>query len=816
MERCLCIHAHFYQPPRENPWLEAIEQQDSAYPFHDWNERITAECYAANSASRILDGEGRITKIVNNYARISFNFGPTLLSWMEVNSPGVYASILEADRLSRERFSGHGNAVAQVYNHIIMPLANRRDKETQVRWGIRDFESRFGRFPEGMWLSETAADVETLEVLAENGIKFTILAPHQARQTRRIGRVWKNVEGGKIDPKMPYMCKLPSGKRISLFFYDGPISRAVAFEKLLSSGENFANRLIGGFSNRDYPQLMNIATDGETYGHHHPHGDMALAYALEYIEKNNLAKITNYGEYLAKHPPNHEAEIIDNTSWSCAHGIERWRSDCGCNSGRQGWNQQWRKPLREALDWLRDDLTKPFEDKASDLVKDPWAARNDYIEVVLDRAPSNVDAFLERHRTHELNDAEQVALLKMLEMQRHELLMYTSCGWFFDEISGIETVQVMQYAARAVQLAQDLFGDHREQHFVEHLADAPSNLEAFKNGAEVYERYVKPATVNLLGVGAHFAISSLFFGFADHRVIYAYEADVKDSRVLQAGRSQLALGRVLIRSQITRNSADLTFAVLNLGDNNLLAGVRRYQGEAAYERTVNEAQQAFNQSDIPESIRVLDRNFEGTSYSVKSLFRDEQRRVVENILGHVLEEANASYRQIYENHASLMRFLHEIRMPLPHVMVVTGAFVVNEALRRLIVEGPLDLVRFAALLEEARRDNLQLDEARLAFDLRERLEGVSDALAANPGDVKLLSEFDDVINLVRMLPFEVNLWKAQNVYYTLLGPLYPSQVERTNAEARRWVELFRGLGDKLRISVTIQTPAVPPSEPVAA
>jgi alpha-amylase/alpha-mannosidase (GH57 family) len=816
MERCLCIHAHFYQPPRENPWLEAIEQQDSAYPFHDWNERITAECYAANSASRILDGEGRIIKIDNNYARISFNFGPTLLSWMEVNSPGVYASILEADRLSRERFSGHGNAIAQVYNHIIMPLANRRDKETEVCWGIRDFESRFGRFPEGMWLSETAVDIETLEVLAENGIKFTVLAPHQAHQTRRIGRTWKNVEGDKIDPKMPYICKLPSGKRISIFFYDGPISRAVAFEKLLSSGENFAHRLISGFSSRDYPQLMNIATDGETYGHHHPHGDMALAYALEYVEKNNLAKITNYGEYLAKHPPNHEVEIVENTSWSCAHGIERWRSDCGCNSGRQGWNQQWRKPLRDALDGLRDDLAHPFEARAREFVADPWAARDDYIEVVLDRSPDNVDGFIARHCTHELEEKEQVALLKLLEMQRHELLMYTSCGWFFDEISGIETAQVMQFAARAVQLAQDLFGDHREQHFVERLAAAPSNLDSFKNGAEVYERYVKPATVNLVGVGAHFAISSLFFGFADHSVIYCYEADVKDSRVLQAGRAQLALGRALIRSQITRNSADLTFAVLNLGDNNVLAGVRRFHGEEAYERTINEAQQAFNQSDVPESIRVLDRNFEGTSYSVKSLFRDEQRRVVESILGQVLEEANASYRHIYENHASLMRFLHDIRMPLPHVMVVTAAFVVNEALRRLIVEGPLDLVRFGTLLEEARRDNIRLDEARLAFDLRERLETASDALAANPTDLKLLSELDDTMKLVRMLPFEVNLWKAQNVYYVLLRTLYPRQLERNDDEARRWVEIFRGLGEKLRIAVTTQSPASPPGEPVAA
>ena len=412
-----------------------------------------------------------------------------------------------------------------------------------------------------------------------------------------------------------------------------------------------------------------------------------------------------------------------------------------------------------------------------------------------------MDSFLGEHAVRDLSADEATRALRLLEMQRHLMLMYTSCGWFFDEISGIETVQVMQYAARAVQLAQDLFGDHREQHFVEHLTQAPSNLDSFKNGAQVYERYVKPATVNLLGVGAHFAISSLFFGFADHRVIYSYEADVKDSRVLQAGRSQLALGRVLIRSQITRNSADLTFAVLNLGDNNLLAGVRRFQGEEAYKRTVGEVQQAFNQSDVPESIRTLDRNFEGTSYSVKSLFRDEQRRVVENILGHVLEEANASYRQIYENHASFMRFLHEIRMPLPHVMVVTAAFVVNEALRRLIVEGPLDLTRFGALLEEARRNNVQLDEAA-GFDLRGTAEKDNNGVRRPIRVIFKPLQTGRHHEAGKDIAVEVlSCWKARNMYsYSLLRTLYPSQVERTDEDARSWVELFRGLGDKLRIS----------------
>ncbi|MGE5082529.1 MAG: DUF3536 domain-containing protein, partial [Acidobacteriota bacterium] len=354
----VCIHGHFYQPPRENPYLEAIELQDSAYPYHDWNERITAECYAPNAASRIVDAENRIVKLVNNYAHISFNFGPTLLSWMKELVPNVHAAIVEADEDSRQRFSGHGSAIAQGYNHMIFPLANRRDKVTQVKWGIADFESRFGRKPEGMWLPETAADTETLDVLAEHGILFTILAPRQAKRVRskRSGR-YHDVTGSRIDPAHPYVAKLPSKKRLSIFFYDGPISQAVAFEGLLSDGKRFADRLMSGFSaTRQFPQLVHIATDGESYGHHHRFGEMALTYALEEIQNNDAAQLTNYGEYLEKYPNEDLVEIVENSSWSCVHGVERWRSDCGCNSGGHPWNQQWRGPLRAALDWLRDRL----------------------------------------------------------------------------------------------------------------------------------------------------------------------------------------------------------------------------------------------------------------------------------------------------------------------------------------------------------------------------------------------------------------------------------------------------------------------------
>src|SRR4051794_25375415 len=403
MQRYLCIHGHFYQPPRENPWLEAIEVRDSAYPYHDWNERVTAECYAPNAASRILDGEQRIERIVNNYSQISFNFGPSLLAWLEVERPEVYRAILEADAASAERFSGHGSALAQGYNHIILPLANRRDKRTQILWGLADFEHRFKRQAEGMWLPETAVDLETLDLLAQGGVRFTVLEPHQARRVRpKVAKgeeeKWKEVGGGRIDPSVPYEVKLREGRRIAVFFFDGAISRAVAFEGLLMSGERFTDRLMSAVpADPEHDRLINIATDGETYGHHHRYGEMALSYALQHIEENGWAKLTNYGEYLATHPPQHEVEIVENTAWSCVHGVDRWREDCGCHTGGgEGWTQGWRAPLRLALDGLRDELAPLWECAARQLFAAPWEARDAYVEVLLDRSPAAVSDFLAR------------------------------------------------------------------------------------------------------------------------------------------------------------------------------------------------------------------------------------------------------------------------------------------------------------------------------------------------------------------------------------------------------------------------------------
>ncbi|OGP54939.1 MAG: glycoside hydrolase, partial [Deltaproteobacteria bacterium RBG_13_52_11] len=629
MDRSICIHGHFYQPPRENPWLEAIEFQDAVYPYHDWNEKITAECYAPNAISRILDKEGKIARMVNNYTKISFDFGPTLLAWMEKSAPEVYGAILEADRESQKLFAGHGSALAQAYNHVIMPLANSRDKRTQVIWGIKDFEYRFGRTPEGMWLPETAVDIETLEILADHGITFTILAPHQAKQVRKFGeKEWKDVSGGKIDPTMPYHCKLPSGKATALFFYDGPISHDVAFGDLLKSGETLAVRLMGTFSDQEEgSHLVHIASDGETYGHHHRFGDMALAYAIHAIESKDGVHLTNYGEYLEKHPPSHEVEIFENTSWSCIHGVERWRSDCGCNTGgHPGWRQAWRAPLRAALNWLRDTLAPAFEERSRSFVKDPWATRDAYIQIILNRSPEGMDGFFNEHAIRALNDAERTAVFKLMELQRHTLLMYTSCGWFFDDLSGIETIQIMQYAGRAVQLAQEIFGDGTEPQFLALLEQAKSNIPAYGNGRHIYEQLIKPAMADLKDVGAHYAICSLFEECAERTSVYCYTVERKDCQSSEAGRAKLVWGRAIVTSEITREAADLCFGVLHWGDHTMNCGVGDYQGEEAYQAMTHEICDPFDEGDLPKTIRLMDKHFGSSPYSLKSLFRDEQRK----------------------------------------------------------------------------------------------------------------------------------------------------------------------------------------------
>ncbi len=807
MERCICIHGHFYQPPRENPWLEAVELQDSAAPYHDWNERITAECYAPNSVSRILDEQSRIIKLVNNYAQMSFDFGPTLLSWLEVKAPDVYAAILAADRESQKNFSGHGSAIAQAYNHIIMPLANSRDRATQIAWGISEFEKRCERAPEGMWLPETAVDLETLELLARFGVRFTILAPHQAARVRRLGAsAWNELNGPTIDTARAYQHQLPSGRSIAVFFYDGAIARAVAFEGLLSHGERFIDRLNSGFAKGpDGAQLVHIATDGESYGHHHRFGDMALAYVLDQIAARRETRLTNYGEFLAEHPPTDEVEIVEKSSWSCAHGIDRWWSHCGCNSGaRPGWNQEWRTPLRNTLDWLRDTVTPRWESKAVDLLKDPWAARDAYIEVVHDRSTANIQRFIARHAKRTLSDTETATSLKLMEMQRHAMLMYTSCGWFFDDLAGIEAVQILQFAGRAVQLAESLFGDSLERGLTHRLAAARSNVPEQGNGLQIYERYVRPAKVDWEKVAAHYAVSSLFEDFPKETTIYCYDVLSEDRQVFPAGRAKLAFGRIQFRSKITLESEQLNYGALHLGDHNINGGVAEYTNDENYQNIIQSAVERFKRADLTGVARVMERYFGESNYSLQALFRDEQRKVLETILAANLREAETLYRQIYERHVPLMRLLTDLNIPLPRGFSAAAEFVLNNNLRTALEQPSIDSKQVLGLFETAKIEGVSLDNATLEFAYRQTLERAAAKLAAEPS-ISMLQQLHDTAALLQHLPFAVNLWQVQNIFYELLQQEYPVQRETQtsgNKTARRWIACFEDLGHTLGIKIS--------------
>jgi len=814
MEKYVCIHGHFYQPPRENPWLESVELQDSAAPYHDWNERITVECYAPNATARILDGENKIQRITSNYSKISFNFGPTLLTWMKDKMPEIHDAIVQADKLSQQNFSGHGSALAQVYNHMILPLANTRDKYTQVLWGIRDFEFRFGRPPEGMWLSETAVDTDTLETLAALGIKFTILSPFQASRVKEIGkRNSRDVNGGGIDPTRNYLVRLPSGKSINIFFYDGPVSQAVAFERLLLSGERFAQRLTSAFNDtRKWDQLVHIATDGESYGHHHRHGEMALAYALHQIESNNLARLTNYGEYLEKHPPTHEAQIHEKSAWSCSHGVARWMADCGCNSGRPGWNQAWRTPLRNALDWLRDELAPLFETKAREFLNDPWKARDDYISVILDRSPENRDKYMAQHASRALNEDEKVQVMKLMELQRHAMLMYTSCGWFFDEVSGIETVQVVQYAARALQLANDLFTKDLEPGFLERFEAAKSNMPENSDGRRIYEKFVKPATIDWPKAVAHYAISSLFHQYPDHTRVFSFCFEDEHRLLLTAGKTRLATGRTKIISEITQETDVMAYAILYLGEHNLTGSVKKFDSSEAYENMVRELQAAYETADFPEAIRVMDRHFGECSYSLKSLFKDEQRRILNEILASTREDLEGRFRLITERYAPLMKFLLSAGAPLPSPLEVATDLVLQSDMRKTIESDPINYEQLRSLIREAQARGNKVLDSEISFVVKNRMEKMILHLAEQPQTIERMHVLEELAEIVVPLPLGLNLWKVQNTYWEMLQKVLPQFQERVAAgdqNAQNWLNHFRALGELLSFTVKNLQPAAP-------
>ena len=697
---------------------------------------------------------------------MSFNIGPTLLTWLEEKDPICYESIIEADRLGRKRFSGHGPAIAQVYNHIIMPLASRRDKETQVKWGIEDFKKRFGRMPEGMWLAECAVDTETLEVLAENGILFTVLSPYQAQAVRTMGwGDWQDVAGGRIDTRCAYVCNLPSGRSINLFFYDGPLSQRIAFNGLLNDGGNFARELINASPNPGRPVLTHVATDGESYGHHHKYGDMALAYCLETIDSGAEAQLTVYGEFLSFYPPESEVRIIENSSWSCSHGVERWRSDCSCGDGTPGYHHKWRRPLRVAMNDLRDKLAALYEN--SGMFIDCWAARDKYIDVILDRSRESVNIFLRNNTDHELTPEERVKALMLLEMERNSLLMFTSCGWFFDEISRIEPVQIMRYAARAIELAKMVFGEDFEPAFLRLLAEAPSNVPELQDGAKIYELRAKQGRVDRKQMAAYYGITTLLKDFKPEFSEGCWDMKGNVLKLDLGDGKSFSAGKVHVNSNITEVAGDYLFAVRHNGGTMILCGISDSQDtEALTLDDVKELQALFYNED---SENLLFNRFGYDQFTLNNIPANSRHRLITELLQQDVHNLEDRMKDIVKNYDQLLEYLTLLGSKPPAIIMTAAEFTLTSEIIDKLAEAVPDCAGIRRDFEFASFWQVKPDEEQIRFAFAECIMRLLAGLGMSGLDVGVIEDLNDLMKLFdEKFEWNLSLHDAQNLYYELL------------------------------------------------
>jgi alpha-amylase/alpha-mannosidase (GH57 family) len=845
----ITVHGHFYQPPRENPYLNAIERQPGAAPFHDWNERIHHECYRPNAFARILNEYGDVAGIVNNFEYMSFNIGPTLMSWLQNYDIDVYQRIIEADRKSSERLNGHGNAIAQVYNHIIMPLASDRDKLTQIRWGKADFRSRFGRDPEGMWLAEAAVDYPTLEALVSEGIRFIVLAPSQAERCRLIPTPndpeseWHEVGGNQIDPTRPYRCYLPdnqgdsNGKRryVDIFFYDGPISRDMGFSDVVYNSGHFAGR-VGAAVRGDHrqSQVISVATDGETFGHHKKGTEKTLAYAFTQEFPRRGWTVTNFAHYLSLNTPTWEVELKPVTAWSCAHGVDRWQDDCGCG-GAPGWHLKWRKPLRDSLNWLRDQLVEVYEEQGSKYFSDPWLCRDEYVEVVLDRNASNISNFLNQHQNHKLQASEQVDALRLLEMQRHSLLMFTSCGWFFEELSRPEGTQILRYAARAMELAAEVAGVQLEKGFLQRLEQAPTNIDIFRTGADVYSQLVLPSQISFKEVAAHYAITSLFegqqpvekwSGFDDknslndshihQKQVYCYTANELDYQLQRLGSLTLAVGHLKLVSEVTWESQQVIFGVLHLGGWDFHCCIQPFEGKRSYTQIKEKLLNALQQGSTAHTILVMTQLFGEESFSLQNLFAEERHRLMRILSRETLTRVDQLYTQMYRDNYGVLMAFHRDGLEAPKELQAAAEIALEyrcmmtlRTLEQDIDEAQLSwnhLVELEAIANEAKHLHCHLN----LLEGKEILERLSLRLLwqllydTNGSFDFQMQRLERLIEVEEQLNIGISLERSQELYFNCLhAEILPKSIaEIIKDKDKNQLRQLLKLGQKLKVDVS--------------
>jgi len=794
----VAIHGHFYQPPRENPWFEFIETEESAHPFHDWNERIALECYRPNAHARILDEKGKILEILNNYSSINFNFGPTLLPWLEKNFQSVCQKILEADREGLRRF-GHGNAMAQIYNHIIMPLANERDKETEVLWGIADFEKRFHRKPEAIWLPETAVNYPTLQVLVKHEMRYLILSPFQGLRVRPFGgKRWADVSQGRIDSTQSYRCfiKDSSGKKvldqfIDLFFYNGVISKEIAFGDLLKDGNTFCNRFTQFYQeSKGRPQLIHIATDGETYGHHKKFGDMALAYALDKGFSTRGFEVINHGAFLKRFPPVYEVEIDEGpkgegTSWSCSHGVGRWKEDCGCSTGgRPGWNQKWRKPLREALDLLRDEIGLVFEREGEKIFKDVWEARNGYIEVILNRTPERIKNFFGQYGFKNLDEKGRIKGLKLLEIQRHALQMYTSCGWFFADLAGLETILIVQHAARAIQLAEELTGEEKETKFLQHLSEAKSNLLEMGKGDQVYQRLVKPRWVTPDKVVNHFAISSLFDEGDGEKKIFSYRVEKIHYEKIGKEKDLLVIGHVRVSPEIIPESKEFLFGLIPSEKEVFRTWVSEYKESLSFDTLKEKGLEVLGKGE-KEMTKFLTSSLGNQLFTIQDTFKEERQAIFQKLIQKEFDEHCQIYADLFDRTKQIVEALSREGLEIPYEICVAAEVTLSNRLFQEINGLKRD---FKATREKGEIDRIIEGAKEHGYDLR-KVESLSvlneilmekmNALQKSKGSdlswqEEQIEEVMTFLDLTKKWDFEISLEEAQNLMGQILDECFGS------------------------------------------
>ena len=789
----ITIHGHFYQPPRENAWLEIIETEETAHPFHDWNERIALECYRPNAYARTLDAEGKILDIVNNYSAVSFNFGPTLLRWLETKFSSVYQKILEADQLSLKRF-GHGNAIGQVYDHIILPLASDRDKETEVLWGMADFEKRFHRKPEAMWLPETAVNYATLQVLVKHGIGYLILSPFQASRVRPFGgKRWTDVSQGRIDTTQAYRCfiKDASGKRvpeqfIDIFFYNGIISKEIAFGDLLNDGNIFCNRFLQFYDeSKGRPQLIHIATDGETYGHHKKFGDMALAYALHQGFPSRGVEIINYGAFLKRFPPVNEVEIDEGprgegTSWSCSHGVDRWKEDCGDSTGgRPGWNQKWRRPLREALNLLRDELGAIFETEGETIFHNVWEARSGYIDLVLDRSAEGIKNFFERYGASDLGERGRIKGLKLLEMQKHALQMFASCGWFFADLAGIETVLILQHAGRAIQLAEEFAGQGIEERFMGCLSEAESNLPEMGKGDQIYRRLIKPKWVTPEKVVNHYAVTSLFNEGDGERRIFSFRVEKIRYERMEKEEDVLAIGRVRVTSEIIPEAKEFFFGLISSKKDIFRTWIAESKEGFHFNALKEKAQEGFAKGE-EEMAKVLTSFLGDLFFTMKDTFKEERQAIFQKLIQEEFDEHCQIYADLFDRTRQAVEALSREGLEIPYEIRVAAEVTLSDRLFREIKElkrdfkGTIERKKIDEIVKEAKEHGYQLRREKPLLALYEIQMERMNALRKNKGsDLSRQSEWIEeivtLLDLAKKWGFEVSLNEAQNSMGEILG-----------------------------------------------